>query len=92
MSLAIGIGYGAVLLLLAVPLWRLERKSRRRMAARQAAWIRSTLPPANAAVDTEPGFNLGLQDECELIYSMPAYTGEDRLRDAIRNEQPQGDQ
>ncbi|MGW5430402.1 hypothetical protein ACWET9_24800 [Streptomyces sp. NPDC004059] len=91
MTLAINIGFAAVCLLLAVALWRLERNSRRRMAAKQAEWLRSTLPPAKAVREMEPGFNLSLQDECELIYSMPAYTGEDRLWDAIRNDH-QGDQ
>jgi hypothetical protein len=51
--------------------------------------------PARAGlgvVDTECGFNLALHDECELLWDMPAYTGVDRLRDAIRNEQHKGDQ
>ncbi|MFI8351242.1 hypothetical protein [Streptomyces sp. NPDC085596] len=39
------------------------------------------------AVDTEPGCDLALRDECELLYAMPAWTGLDRLRDAIRNDQ-----
>jgi hypothetical protein len=88
----IDIGYGAVMLLLAVALWRLDRKNQRRMAARQAAFIRSTLPPGKAVRETEPGFNLADQDECELIWAMPAYTGADRLRDAIRDQQTKGDQ
>lgn len=73
MNLPIDIGYGAAFLLLAVAIWRTDRNSKRRMAAQQAAFIRSTLPPARAVRETEPGFNLALQDECELIWDMPAY-------------------
>ncbi|MGW4493832.1 hypothetical protein [Streptomyces sp. NPDC004376] len=48
-----------------------------------------------AALDLEPGNNLALQDECELLWSLPAWTGIDldagtnRLRTAINDE---GDQ
>ncbi|MEV6833554.1 hypothetical protein AB0N17_03325 [Streptomyces sp. NPDC051133] len=49
--------------------------------------------PAVAVLDLEPGADLGLRDECELIFGMPAREpGLDRLRWAIRDEQKKGDQ
>ena len=46
-----------------------------------------------AVLDTEPGINLGLQDECALIWSVPSPddAGFDRLRAAIRDEQQKGE-
>ncbi|MFF7880953.1 hypothetical protein ACH40F_08260 [Streptomyces sp. NPDC020794] len=49
-----------------------------------------------ALLETETGINPADQDECELIWSMPAYdpdgtAGFDRLRAVIRDEQQNGD-
>src|SRR5690242_15269870 len=55
-----------------------------------------------AVLETEPGIDLAHQDECELLWDMPAYIGRapaddelaagfDRLRAAIRDEQRNGD-
>lgn len=41
--------------------------------------------------DAEPGFDVVLQDECELIWSLSVdQAGIDRLRAAIRGEQQEG--
>jgi hypothetical protein len=72
---------------------------------RRADQEKPPLPPEpamlTAVLDLEPGRNLALRDECQRLWSMPAY-GEvdlddldarlDRLRAAIRDEQhKQGD-
>lgn len=55
-----------------------------------------------ALLETEPGINLADRDECDLIWSMPAFgtpdphdpelaAGFDRLRAVIRDEQKNGD-
>lgn len=50
-------------------------------------------PPAR---ETEPGSAFALQDECELLWSIPEYidpeteAGLDRLRAALRDEQEGG--
>jgi hypothetical protein len=69
---------------------RLSRRADARAEATDAAL--AATPTARPVIETEPGFNLAEQDDLELLYSMPAYTGLDRLRDAIRNEQQKGEQ
>lgn len=93
MNTIVTISYTVVFLLLAIAIWRVDRKSRRRLAARHAAFIRSTLPPAKAVRETEPGFNLALQDECELLINDPEFAARcDQLWQAIRDEQQKGEQ
>jgi hypothetical protein len=48
-------------------------------------------PATPPQMDTEPGINRGLQDDCELLYGAPAYdnTNHQRPRNAIREERDQ---
>jgi hypothetical protein len=85
----ISIGYLAVF---TVGGWTAVRLSRRADARADAEYAAGSLPTARPVIETEPGFNLAEQDLCERLYGMPAYTGIDRLLDAIRNDQPKGDQ
>lgn len=86
----IGIGYAVCVALLATGIWRVSRRAPKQLGtpARPAS--------LSAVLDTEPGINLALHDECELLFAMPAYTvdtpgpdlaGLDRLLRAVRDEQ-----
>jgi hypothetical protein len=45
------------------------------------------------APDNQPGQRADWQDQCELLWDMPArHPGLDRLRQAIRDEQQKGEQ
>ena len=81
----ISIGYVVVF---TVGGWTAVRLSRRADARADA---QAALPTARPVIETEPGIDLAEQDELELLWSLPAYTGLDRLDDAIRNQQ-QGEQ
>lgn len=69
----------------------------RQTDVKQAEFTATTRPaPAatSAVLDTEPGIDLALADECALILAATTAqeTGWDRLRAAIRDEQQKGDQ
>ena len=57
--------------------------------------LADTLPePEPAVLDTEPGINLNLRDECDRIMATPSpfdEAGAERLRAAIRDEQQKGE-
>lgn len=79
--------------------WRVIRwaADRYRQAdARQAAFLAETLEPepapTRAVLDTEPGIDLALRDECDRILAATDNAGFDRLRAAIRDEQNKGEQ
>jgi hypothetical protein len=85
-------GLFLVVLVLAAAFWLLAWALARpwRTGTRHAEFIAETLPapaPARAVRDTEPGIRLDWQDDCELIYSMPAY----QPAAAIPDEQQKGD-
>lgn len=71
--------------------WQVRRALREPLERdRIVAQARRTTRPA--ALDTEPGIDLALQDECELLWSIPSDSpGWDRLRAAIRDEQQKGE-
>lgn len=82
---------------------RAGRRIQREEEARQAAWLATRIPdpapmptvPVTAVVDTEPGIDLGLRDECDRIALASGLydpNGLDRLRAAIRDEQQKGEQ
>lgn len=82
---------GFVLLAMAVDRYR-------QTDAKQAEFDVTTRPapaPTSAVLDTEPGINLALRDECDRIALASGLydpDGLDRLRAAIRNEQQKGEQ
>lgn len=64
----------------------------------QRAQIFADMPaapaPTAAVLDTEPGINLNLRDECDRILATPSpfdEAGADRLWAAIRDEQQKGE-
>jgi hypothetical protein len=66
------------------------RRACREQAVRAQPFLEERTRPAQvtAVLDVEPGRNLDLHDECELIYGMPArQPGPERLLWAIRREQ-----
>ena len=75
--------------------YRQTRRAIRHDAQRREQFIRSTVGPV---VDTQPGTDLAVQDDLELAWSMDAYDGLDldaglnRLRQAIREQQQNGEQ
>ncbi|MGW2692406.1 hypothetical protein ACWC3Y_11150 [Streptomyces sp. NPDC001296] len=77
----------------AVPVlwWQIFRALRNEVAEATAAEAPRPAPPV---IDTEPGFNLALRDECELIWAArtPSGLGLDELRALIRDEQQRGEQ
>ena len=81
---------------------RAGRRIQREEEARQAAWLATRIPdpapmptvPVTLVVDTEPGIDLGLRDECDRIALASGLydpNGLDRLWAAIRDEQSKGD-
>ena len=74
---------------------RLRHASRTVDAALAGPALIELLP---AAPDNRAGLDVEAQDECELLWSLPAHLGNDleagidRLRQAIRDEQHKGDQ
>jgi hypothetical protein len=95
------LSFVAALLLFAAVwlLFRLAARYRRAEQTCQAFTDTTTQPPARpvrevgpAVLDLTPGMDLGLQDDCALIYDMPAREpGPERLMWAIRREQQKGD-
>lgn len=72
----------------------------RRTDAKQEEFLAQTLPELDvpvAVVDTRPGIDLALADECALIlaatneHEADLAAGLDRLRDAVRNQQQKGE-
>ena len=70
-------GLFLVVLLLVVAFWLLARiadRFRRANATCEQIMTESVAPvPTRTIRDTEPGIDLGLQDECELLYAQRAY-------------------
>jgi hypothetical protein len=76
---------GVIALGFAVAIWRAGRHVDELITSIPAR----TTPPV---LDVEPGIDLPLRDECELLYSLPArHPGPDRLRAAIRDQQQKGE-
>ncbi|MFJ8345108.1 hypothetical protein ACIQ9J_01775 [Streptomyces sp. NPDC094153] len=44
-----------------------------RTGRRQQQTQAPAAPPRSAVLDTEPGINLALLDDCRLLWAMPAY-------------------
>lgn len=82
-----------VALLLYALVSRYQRTDREQEAKAQKSLEECTPPvQVTAALDLEAGRDLGLQDECELIYGMTARDpGPERLWWAIRDQQQRGD-
>ncbi|MGW2937638.1 hypothetical protein ACWDA7_38835 [Streptomyces sp. NPDC001156] len=90
----------AAVFVLAIPvfLWQIRRAAAAvaRVQADLDVVLAEQLPrAARPRIDTRPGINLADLDECERIWSMPAYldpglaAGLDQLRAAVRDEQQQ---
>ena len=90
----------AGLVLGAWAIWRVVRHYRETDAKQAEALAEQVVDPAprEPVRDTEPGIRLDWRDECELLFTMPAYqpadpeleAGCDRLRAALRNERQKG--
>ncbi|MFF0790411.1 hypothetical protein [Streptomyces spiralis] len=82
----------AGVLAVAVPglAWQIRRALR---ASRSLPATETQTSVVRPAPDTEPGIDLALRDECELLWSMPAFSsGHARMRDHLRNRRTEGEQ
>lgn len=70
--------------------WQIRRALR---ASRPLPAAEPQASVARLARDTEHGIDLALQDECELLWSMPAFnSGRARMWAALRDVQQKGEQ
>ncbi|MFD7996874.1 hypothetical protein [Streptomyces mexicanus] len=72
--------------------FRQARRAHRQALARDQIIARALLHTSPPELETEPGNDAALQDECELIWALPARSpGLERLRAAIRRQQKAAD-
>ncbi|MET8694778.1 hypothetical protein ABZV65_19795 [Streptomyces bauhiniae] len=85
---------GGAVTILCRALAALIRWVRRKPSIREELPVRTAIYATTApTVDTEPGCDLALRDECELLYAMPEYGADhrpdidtSRLQQAINDE------
>ncbi|MFE9127019.1 hypothetical protein ACFYOF_16640 [Streptomyces sp. NPDC007148] len=79
----------AILALVAGPalIWQIQRALHAELAR-----VDEEQTPAPAVIDTEPGINLALQDECELMWSVPEHPGmKTGELDALAHDEQKGE-